>query len=96
MPRRRNQSLSGSIVHTTSDATVRLTGKRSYVFTHEGWVTVDETESPRDRLLELVDNGILNAEDLAIMVAQFLTNDEVEKMLDLNERTARFDNDSEA
>ena len=70
--------------------TVRLTGQ---------WITVDASrkeESPRDRLLDLVDNGTIDAEGLAIMVAKFLTNDEVEKMLDLNELSARFDNDSEA
>jgi hypothetical protein len=72
------------------NATVRLTGQ---------WITVDvshKKESPRDRLLDLVDNGTIDAEHLAIMVAQFLTDDEVEKMLDLNELSARFDDDSEA
>ena len=44
----------------------------------------------RDRLIELVEDGILDPLMAVKMCAQCMTNDEVEEMLDANELSDRF------
>ena len=47
----------------------------------------------RDIALELVDNGIVSAEDLLTMALKYMSNDDVEDMLDTNELSERFMSD---
>jgi hypothetical protein len=44
----------------------------------------------RDIALELVDNGMVSAEDLLTMALKYMSNDDVEDMLDCNELSDRF------
>ena len=44
----------------------------------------------RDIALELVDNGMVSAEDLLTMALKYMSNDDVEDMLDTNELSERF------
>ena len=44
----------------------------------------------RDVALELVDNGVVSAEDLLTMALKYMSMDDVEDMLDSNELSARF------
>lgn len=43
------------------------------------------------RLFELVDNGIIDAVDLASMVSLWMTDEDLLEMLDSNELTERFE-----
>ena len=49
----------------------------------------------RSVALELVDNGLVSAEDLLTMALKYMSNDDVEDMLDTNELSARFFEDEE-
>ena len=40
---------------------------------------------PRDYALELIDEGMLNARDFAIMCVKYMSTDDVEDMLHANE-----------
>jgi hypothetical protein len=44
----------------------------------------------RDRALELVDEGIISAEDLLTAALKYMSTDDVEDMLDCNELSERF------
>lgn len=44
----------------------------------------------RDRLIELVEDGMLDPMMAVTMCAKWMTNDEVEEMLDANELSDRF------
>ena len=44
----------------------------------------------RDIALELVDNGLVSAEELLTMALKYMSNDDVEDMLDSNELSERF------
>lgn len=44
----------------------------------------------RDRLIEMVEDGMLDPMTAVKMCAQWMTNDEVEEMLDANELSDRF------
>lgn len=44
----------------------------------------------RNVALELVDNGIVSAEEMLIMALKYMSNDDVEDMLDSNELSERF------
>ena len=46
----------------------------------------------RDTALELVDNGVVSAEDMLTMALKYMSTDDVEDMLDTNELSERFDN----
>ena len=48
----------------------------------------------RNRLVEFVQEGVIDANTLAIMVAKWMTEDDVEGMLDANELTERFEEDN--
>ena len=49
----------------------------------------------RDIALELVENGIVSAEDMLVMALKYMSNDDVEDMLDCNELSERFFEDEE-
>ena len=44
----------------------------------------------RDIALELVDNGIVSAEDMLMAALKYMSTDDVEDMLDCNEWSERF------
>jgi len=49
----------------------------------------------RDRALELVEMGMVSAEDMLTMALKYMSTDEVEDMLDANELSARFHEDAD-
>ena len=49
----------------------------------------------RDIALELVENGMVSAEDMLVMALKYMSNDDVEDMLDCNELSERFFEDEE-
>ena len=49
----------------------------------------------RDIALELVENGMVSAEDMLTMALKYMSNDDVEDMLDTNELSERFFEDDE-
>ena len=49
----------------------------------------------RDRLIELVEDGILDPMMAVTMCAKWMTNDEVGEMLDANELSDRFQEEDE-
>ena len=49
----------------------------------------------RDNALELVENGMVSAEELLSMALKYMSNDDVEDMLDSNELSERFFEDED-
>lgn len=49
----------------------------------------------RDRALELVECGMVTAEDMLTMCLKYMSVDDVEDMLDANELSARFQEDAD-
>ena len=49
----------------------------------------------RDRALELVEMGMVSAEDMLTMALKYMSTDDVEDMLDANELSARFHEDED-
>ena len=49
----------------------------------------------RDIALELVENGMVSAEDMLVMALKYMSNDDVEDMLDSNELSERFFEDED-
>ncbi len=49
-----------------------------------------DTDS-RNTALELVDNGMVSAEEMLTMCLKYMSTDEVSDMLDTNELSERFD-----
>ena len=49
----------------------------------------------RDRALELVEMGMISAEDMLTMALKYMSSDDVEDMLDANELSARFHEDAD-
>ena len=49
----------------------------------------------RDIALELVDNGLVSAEELLTMALKYMSNDDVEDMLDTNKLSERFFEDED-
>ena len=49
----------------------------------------------RDRALELVEMGMVSAEDMLTMCLKYMSSDDVADMLDANELSARFHEDYE-
>ena len=47
----------------------------------------------RDRALELVEMGMVTAEDMLTMCLKYMSSDDVEDMLDANELSSRFHED---
>lgn len=52
-------------------------------------------DNPRDFALELVENGLVSADHLLLCALKYMSQDDVEDMLDANELTPRFDEDDE-
>ena len=50
----------------------------------------------RDTALELVDNGVVSAEDMLTMALKYMSTDDVEDMLDCNELSERFMEEEDA
>ena len=44
----------------------------------------------RDKALELVEEGMVSAEDMLTMALKYMSTDDVEDMLDTNELSERF------
>ena len=44
----------------------------------------------RNIALEIVENGLVSAEDMLTMALKYMSNDDVEDMLDCNELSERF------
>ena len=51
--------------------------------------------NPRDRTLELIEEGIVSAEDMVTMCVKYMSVDDVEDMLNCNELSDRFMEDDE-
>ena len=49
----------------------------------------------RDVALELVENGVVSAEELLSAALKYMSNDDVEDMLDCNELSERFFEDDD-
>ena len=49
----------------------------------------------RDKALELVEEGLVSADDMLIMALKYMSTDDVEDMLDCNELSDRFIEDEE-
>ena len=49
----------------------------------------------RNVALELVENGMVSAEDMLTMALKYMSNDDVEDMLDSNELSERFFEDDD-
>ena len=49
----------------------------------------------RNVALELVENGMVTAEDMLTMALKYMSNDDVEDMLDANELSERFFEDED-
>ena len=49
----------------------------------------------RDRALELVEMGMVSAEQMLTMALKYMSTDDVEDMLDANELSARFQEDAD-
>jgi hypothetical protein len=47
-------------------------------------------ENARDKALELVEDGMVSAEDMLTMCLKYMSTDDVEDMLDTNELSERF------
>ena len=52
-------------------------------------------KDPRSYALELVDNGLVDAESLLSACLSYMSHDDVRGMLDANELSPRFDEDYE-
>ena len=46
----------------------------------------------RDKALEMVEEGMVSAEDMLTMALKYMSTDDVEDMLDCNELSERFEN----
>ena len=53
------------------------------------------TPDSRDKALELVEDGMVSAEDMLTMCLKYMSTDDVEDMLDANELSERFFEDGE-
>ena len=52
-------------------------------------------QNSRDRALELVEEGYISAEDLLTAALKYMSTDDVEDMLDANELSDRFMEDTD-
>tara|TARA_B110000971_G_scaffold1986_1_gene2224 strand:+ start:781 stop:969 length:189 start_codon:yes stop_codon:yes gene_type:complete len=52
--------------------------------------TMQREQNSRDRALELVEEGMVSAEDMLTMALKYMSTDDVEDMLDCNELSDRF------
>jgi len=52
-------------------------------------------QNSRDEALEMVEEGIVSAQDMLMMALKYMSTDEVADMLDANELSERFREDEE-
>jgi len=52
-------------------------------------------KDPRDFALEMVENGLVTADHLLLCALKYMSHDDVRDMLDSNELSPRFDEESE-
>jgi threonine dehydrogenase-like Zn-dependent dehydrogenase len=52
--------------------------------------TMQTEQNSRDRALELVEEGMVSAEDMLTMALKYMSTDDVADMLDANELSDRF------
>jgi hypothetical protein len=52
--------------------------------------TMQIEQNSRDRALELVEEGMVSAEDMLTMALKYMSTDDVADMLDCNELSDRF------
>lgn len=53
-------------------------------------ITFIRHTNSRDKALELVEEGVVSADDMLVMALQYMSTDDVEDMLDCNELSERF------
>ena len=53
-------------------------------------ITFIRHKNSRDKALELVEEGLVSADDMLIMALKYMSTDDVEDMLDCNELSERF------
>lgn len=53
-------------------------------------ITFIRHTNSRDKALELVEEGLVSADDMLVMALQYMSTDDVEDMLDCNELSERF------
>ena len=56
---------------------------------------IKRNPNSRDRALELVEDGMVSAEDMLTMALKYMSTDDVEDMLDANELSERFTEEEE-
>ena len=56
---------------------------------------IKRNPNSRDRALELVEDGMVSAEDMLTMALKYMSTDDVEDMLDCNELSPRFMEDED-
>tara|TARA_A200000159_G_scaffold130179_1_gene126850 strand:- start:228 stop:410 length:183 start_codon:yes stop_codon:yes gene_type:complete len=56
---------------------------------------IKRNPNSRDRALELVEDGMVSAEDMLTMALKYMSTDDVEDMLDANELSERFMEDED-
>ena len=56
---------------------------------------IKRNPNSRDRALELVEDGMVSAEDMLTMALKYMSTDDVEDMLDTNELSERFTEEEE-
>ena len=47
-------------------------------------------ENPRDYVADMVESGLVSADDLLLMALKYMSHDDVRGMLDANELSPRF------
>ncbi len=53
-------------------------------------ITFIRHKNSRDKAVELVEEGLVSADDMLIMALKYMSTDDVEDMLDCNELSERF------
>ena len=53
-------------------------------------ITFIRHKNSRDKALELVEEGLVSADDMLAMALKYMSTDDVEDMLDCNELSERF------
>jgi|TARA_R110000744_G_scaffold346478_1_gene451979 hypothetical protein len=54
-----------------------------------------DKQCPRDKLLEMIESGVVSADHAVLMCVKYMSSDDVEDMLDANELSDRFDEDED-
>ena len=58
-------------------------------------ITFIRHTNSRDKALELVEEGVVSADDMLVMALKYMSTDDVEDMLDCNELSDRFTEDED-